>query len=343
MPNGGLNLAQARQQVVPAEKVTTVLESKNVLTPNRMHVDNVKPGLQTTQSYTGHNPRKQPTMRRAESAADLRSVHRTLQTDRSSNPVLIHTGHVVSTAPPHHIQRDDSITPIHNKARPVSTIMPMRARNLSVSSGRSDATSSQDAVLSTYSYTPISKVESPEISPVLGGSTHHEDHLVDTPSRGNEDRVAEVIQVPTSQSSRKIMDLEIRNTSLLAVNSLIEKRARDQAKEIRELRKHMADMSKHPRLRASDVASYPPVEVDATLEVNSDFDSSTKSLLLAATEVDQSIARATILSESLLAEARRGLAYRPRDSEIMVTRVLDEDEQAEDDHDSICSEQNQDL
>lgn len=138
------------------------------------------------------------------------------------------------------------------------------------------------------------------------------------------------------QVNRKIMDLEIRTTSLLAVNNQLEKQTRKQAMEMKELRKQLAHANKYPGIAQSATASddYCAAESDEELaDLKSDRDASNTSqkvalvLLQAASQVDRAISRALLLSDQLLEDAQKGLRYRPRESEIGigVRRVLYEE------------------
>lgn len=136
------------------------------------------------------------------------------------------------------------------------------------------------------------------------------------------------------------MDLEIRNMSLLSVNNQIEKRSRDQAQELKELRRRVAQMTQTPYLRYANAndkeddffslgwhqeteGSVAGASASASASAPDDkFQDVADALLCAAQNVDESIRRSLMLAEHLLEDAKRGLAYRPRDSEILGRRVL---------------------
>lgn len=123
------------------------------------------------------------------------------------------------------------------------------------------------------------------------------------------------------------MDLEIRTTSLMAVNNQLEKQTRKQTQEMKEMRKKIANLIKYPG-RGDSLAQADPDDVldnrdsedgeEDELGAEDDIHEVGTRLLDAAAAVDRSIRRAVLLSEQLLADARRGLHYRPRESEIGV-------------------------
>lgn len=129
------------------------------------------------------------------------------------------------------------------------------------------------------------------------------------------------------QINRKILDLEIRTTSLLAVNNQLEKQTRRQAIEMKDLRKRLAHAVQNP-----GSASLAPLDEDLDFSTRDEeednpseqADSSHAShqvgllLLEAASIVDRAINRALLLSDQLLEDAHKGLHYRPRESEIGV-------------------------
>lgn len=132
--------------------------------------------------------------------------------------------------------------------------------------------------------------------------------------------IEEATSLPT-QIHRKVMDLEIRNTSLMAVNNLLEKQSRKHASEMKELRKRIVFMTKFPQTNTvgQDLLPVGDGEHDEEadeIEERDDLQEVGDRLLLAANNVDHAIRRALLLSEQLLTDANRGLHYRPRESEI---------------------------
>ncbi|CCG81048.1 protein of unknown function [Taphrina deformans PYCC 5710] len=152
-----------------------------------------------------------------------------------------------------------------------------------------------------------------------------------------------------AQTNRKIMDLEIRTTSLMAVNTHLEKQTRRQATEMKEMRKRIAYLLKNPGTQPaslvenlSEDASGSEVDEDTGEE---DLLEVGQRLRQAATVIDLSIKRALLLSEQLLGDANKGLQYRPRESEIgigvrkvVVDSTPDVTETVEEEHSSSWQE-----
>lgn len=130
------------------------------------------------------------------------------------------------------------------------------------------------------------------------------------------------------QVNRKIMDLEIRTTSLLAVNNQLERQTRKQAAEMRDLRKCLAHASRYPNKAAMNsdcLGANSGVAMDIVGDDAEDEEDGTDNLhqvglllATAASNVDRAISRALLLSDQLLEDAQKGLRYKPRESEIGV-------------------------
>ncbi|ORY86300.1 hypothetical protein BCR37DRAFT_391094 [Protomyces lactucae-debilis] len=145
-------------------------------------------------------------------------------------------------------------------------------------------------------------------------------------------------------STRRMLDYEIRNTSLMAVNAHLEKQTRRQASELKQLRRHAQE--------ARGLGTMKPLSPDASEALTSDDDAwpadmeDVRRKVLLSDELtgtirslDGSIQRALLVSEQLLTDAQRGLAYRPRESEVgLGVRVLQKGDQEDEEEEGLSND-----
>lgn len=132
----------------------------------------------------------------------------------------------------------------------------------------------------------------------------------------------EEVREDEARVNRKILDLEISNSSLLAINARLERTKLKQASEIRELRKKMRERSLVPSLRA-----YPTDDGQSSLHSGpeeSDAENiSQESLKIESLmKEDEKFSDVMRVLENLIGRAREALEYQPGEKELMNKRVL---------------------
>ncbi|BFZ63059.1 hypothetical protein YB2330_004173 [Saitoella coloradoensis] len=138
-----------------------------------------------------------------------------------------------------------------------------------------------------------------------------------------------------ARTTRKILDLEISNTSLLAVNSTLERQTRKQAAELRELRRRMARGSLVPSTKINiDGDNDDDDDEYASASSHSEFDSDSEdggamggeafaAFVTQTQKLTSSLGDAVHTTEHMLKEGYRALAFQVRASEVGIGgRVL---------------------
>ncbi|KAH9814386.1 hypothetical protein DFH28DRAFT_928970 [Melampsora americana] len=139
------------------------------------------------------------------------------------------------------------------------------------------------------------------------------------------EKITQVGEVKEDEArvNRKILDLEISNSSLLAINARLERTKLKQASEIRELRKKMTDRSMGP---ISSHSLYPTDDGQSIQSGPEDSESepiSQESLKIEnLMKEDEKFSEAIRVIESLMNRAKEALVYQAGEKDLQNKKVL---------------------
>lgn len=288
----------------------------------------MQPSEPFVEDYPSPTPFGPPRVQLSSKADNDLSLHRAGLRKAPTLPRKISSNSLTATESARTVHRLSETTPYVQYPRGESSTISLNDRDPElVAAAGSQATTDAHVVDLPMEAEPFS------LSPQSATSTSTS---VTNSITTRQDHLESVLSQP-AQTNRKIMDLEIRNTSLMAVNNLLEKQTLKQATEMKDLRKRIVHMTKFPISNFSagaadrDVCSDEDEEMEEEIDAEEDLQEVGERLLKASTNVDRTIKRALLLSEQLLEDARKGLHYRPRESEIgiglrKVIRSRDDDE-----------------